>query len=168
MKRVFACVFRAGLLRSLCRTCPAVLLGLATALSCSSQKDSQAYVPSAPGAVQPDGGGRLVAEATACGQLKTAESSARQALGCEAVTRACPQSIRPAGGASCFQYDQLSIDACVTRYASFESCDDFVLHPCLISALSDCGAAAEGGAGGAAGAPASPADPELAAGAGGA
>jgi hypothetical protein len=135
--------------------CCAVLV---VAASCSSQKDTEAYVPSERGAVQPDSGGPLLAEGPACDRLKSAESSARATLGCPAVTRECPAYIRPAGIADCFLYSQDSIDSCSALYDSFKDCADFDKHPCLISAVDNCtfsdaGVPGDGGAGGAASTP---------------
>ncbi|MET0790641.1 MAG: hypothetical protein ABW061_03910 [Polyangiaceae bacterium] len=135
-----------------CLSCAA----LVAAASCTSQKDTQAFVPSGRGAVQPDAGGALLSEAAACAKLKAAESSARSTLGCPSLTRECPSYIRPAGGSDCFQYSQPSIDGCATLFASFTTCADFETHPCLISATDTCtfsdgGAPGEGGAGGAGG-----------------
>jgi hypothetical protein len=143
--------FRAASLRALCFS----LLALAAAASCSSAKDTEAFVPSMPGAVQPDTNGTLVDEATACSKLTKAESSARSDLGCEAAKHSCPDYIRPAGGAACFRYDEGSVEGCVKLFGTFTQCDDFEQHPCLLSAVSKCsdlGAAGEGGMGGMGGA----------------
>ncbi len=129
-------------------------VALVVAASCSKQKDTQDYVPSQRGAIQPDAGGQLRDEVTACETLTTAEASARKDLGCPAVARSCPDYIRPAGGADCFQYEQASLDGCVELFRSFTSCEDFALHPCLVSAVSKCDSVGgEAGAGGAGGAP---------------
>jgi uncharacterized membrane protein YgcG len=141
-----------NLLRLLRLSCPALVLASAGALSCSSVKDTEATVPSQRGAVQPDGGGALVTEADACDKLTKAEKQARAALSCPAVTRECPGYIRPAGNDACYLYDQASIDGCTTLFRQFTSCEDFALHPCLISASSLC----DTGEGGAGGAPSSP------------
>ena len=124
-------------------------VALVVAASCTSQKDTQDYVPSQRGAVQPDAGGKLVAETPACDALTGAEAKARKDLGCPALAHACPEYIRPAGGADCFQYDQASLDGCVDLFSSFISCEDFTLHPCIVSAVSKCDSAGEVGAGGA-------------------
>lgn len=139
-----------------------------SAASCTTEKDTEAYVPSGRGAVQPDAGGPLLAEDVACSKLKAAESRARTELGCPEQTRACPDYIRPAGGADCFQYSQASIDGCAALYTSFSTCADFDAHPCLLSAVDKCevtpppsgegGAGGQGaGDGGASGAPSMPA-----------
>jgi hypothetical protein len=131
--------------------------------SCTSVKDDEPSVPSQPGAVQPDTTGVLLDEASACSQLDNAEKSARSDLGCSAATHTYPDYIRPAGGAACFAYDKGSVAACVKLYQGFTACTDFDVHPCLITAVSQCdvGAGGEGGMGGAA-------PVEAAAGAGGA
>ena len=157
---------------------------LVAAASCTSQKDSEPFVPSGRGAVQPEASGPLLAEGAACEQLTSAESSARAQLGCPAVTRTCPDYVRPAGGADCFQFSQGSIDGCADLYASFTACADFDAHPCLLSAVDKCESSpeptGEGGAGGqgaqggapssagAAGEPGTAGDSSVNAGAGGA
>jgi len=130
------------------------LLALAVAAACSSTHDTGDYVPSQPGAMQPDAGGKLVAEDEACAALTKAEADARSALGCPSVKRDCPSYIRPAGGEGCFVYDQASIDGCSAIYRKFTACGDFDLHPCVIAAESQCTepTMGEGGAAGAGGA----------------
>ncbi|HEY4159113.1 MAG TPA: hypothetical protein VGM29_13485 [Polyangiaceae bacterium] len=124
--------------RSLRALCSA--LGLVVVLaSCSQSGDTEDYVPSLAGALQPDGGGALIDEATACSQLVDAETAERKQLGCPAATHAaCPAYIRPAGGADCFSYDQSSLDGCVKAYQGFQSCVDFDRHPCLLVAVANC------------------------------
>ena len=128
-------------------------VSLVMAASCTSDTETEPDVPSEPGAQQPSSGGPLLAEADACSQLKSAESSARAALSCSAVARECPSYIRPAGSSGCFQYSKASLDACATLFSSFSDCADFDKHPCLVSATacpSEPGG--EGGASGTAGA----------------
>jgi hypothetical protein len=129
----------------------AALVALALGVACTKSEDTRDYVPSERGAVQPDAGGALLSETNACSELTAAEAKARAALGCDAVKRLCPAFIRPAGGEACFEYSQASVKGCATLYDSFTGCDDFTLHPCLISAVSNCAGAGEGGAGGAPG-----------------
>ncbi|HKO51264.1 MAG TPA: hypothetical protein VJV79_26325, partial [Polyangiaceae bacterium] len=117
---------------------------------CTKSKDTEEYLPSERGAVQPDAGGPLISEGSACDELSAAEADARKAQGCGAVARQCPEFIRPAGGEACFEYSQASVKGCSALYDSFTSCDEFTRHPCLISAVSNCDGAGAGGAGGAA------------------
>jgi hypothetical protein len=134
------------------------LVALAAAVSCTSAKDTEDFVPSQPGAVQPDSNGNLIDEATACSDLTKAESNARSMLGCAAAKHTCPDYIRPVGGADCFKYDQGSVNGCVAKFAAFTDCDDFDQHPCIVTAIatSQCTTAdtSEGGMGGMGGAPA--------------
>jgi hypothetical protein len=125
------------------------------AASCTSTHDTADVVPPLRGAFQSDAGGKLIDEATACAELTQAESSARAALGCDALKRDCPAYIRPAGGAGCFLYDEASVAGCVDHFNSFGSCDAFDARPCLVTAVSHCdagdsgaGGAGAGGAGG--------------------
>jgi hypothetical protein len=132
------------------------LLATVAAASCTSAKDTEDYVPSQPGAVQPKTNGQPIDEATACAELSKAESSARSTLGCDAAKHTCPDYIRPAGGADCFVYDQGSVTECAKTFGAFTDCSDFDLHPCIVTASSQCtaGDAGEGGMGGMGGAPA--------------
>jgi len=148
----------------------ASLLTVILAASCSSTHDTADVIPSTRGAVQPDGGGKLIDEASACSGLLKAESDARSRLGCDAVKRECPAAIRPVGGPDCYGYDQASLDGCVALYESFTSCAQFDQEPCLLRAVSRCdtldsgagdaagagGQTAQGGAGGGAGAAPAP------------
>ncbi len=135
-----------------CASLFALLLG-ALGASCSSTPDTAEVIPPLGGAVQPDGGGKLVDEDTACAALVKAETDARTKLRCDSVTHSCPSFIRPAGGEGCFVYDQTSIDACSTLYAGFSSCDQFDQSPCLLTAESKCDEpSGTGGAGGESGA----------------
>jgi len=127
------------------------LLGLAAVASCTSAKDTEDYVPSQPGAVQPEPtkNGKFEDEATACLAITKAESGARSMLGCDAAKRTCPDYIRPAGGAACFVYDEGSVTECAKDFGMFTGCDDFDLHPCLVIAKSQCSTdTGEGGMGG--------------------
>jgi len=131
------------------------LLATVAAASCTSAKDTEDYVPSQPGAVQPKTNGQPIDEATACADLSKAEASARSMLGCNAAKHTCPDYIRPAGGA-CFVYDQGSVTECAKTFGTFTACSDFDLHPCIVTATSPCtsGDTGEGGTGGIGGAPA--------------
>jgi hypothetical protein len=114
----------------LCATVISAVLGA----SCASTHDTADVVPSPPGAVQPDAGGKSVDEATACAKVSGAESSARAALSCDPVVRTCPNYIRPAGSDACFVYDEASVNGCVTLFNSFTSCAEFDQQPCLVTA----------------------------------
>jgi hypothetical protein len=125
----------------------ATALGAVLAASCASTHDTADVVPSPPGAVQPDAGGKSVDEATACAKVTGAESSARAALSCEPVVRTCPNYIRPAGSNACFLYDEASVDGCVTLFNSFTSCAEFDEQPCLVTAEPCDSGTSSGGAG---------------------
>ncbi len=144
-------------LRRTARTLCLVSLALVAAASCTTAQDTESYVPSQPGAVQPDTNGKLIDEAMACSQLTAAESSARSMLGCDAAKHTCPDYIRPVGGADCLnKYDEGSVTACAKAFGAFTDCADFDLHPCIVTAKSECttGDTGEGGTGGMGGVPA--------------
>ena len=151
MRSFLVNVFPPRLLRSLCLG----LCAFAAAASCTTAPDTESNIPSQPGAVQPEPSGKFVTEDSACSQLTKAEAQARSGLSCDAAKHTCPDYIRPAGGESCFEYDQGSIDECAKKLKAFTSCDDFEIHPCLLTAKSSCtDSDGEGGSGGATGAPA--------------
>jgi hypothetical protein len=130
----------------LCATVVSAVLGA----SCASTHDTADVVPSPPGAVQPDAGGKSVDEATACAKVTGAESSARAALSCDPVVRTCPNYIRPAGSDACFVYDETSVNGCVALFNSFTSCAEFDQQPCLVTA-EPCDAVDSGASNGGAG-----------------
>jgi hypothetical protein len=127
------------------------LLALAAAASCTSAKDTEDYVPSQPGAVQPKTNGQPIDEATACADLTKAETSARSMLSCPAAKHTCPDYIRPVGGADC-SYDEGSVTECAKQFGTFTDCDDFDEHPCIVTARCTAGDTGEGGTGGMGGA----------------
>jgi hypothetical protein len=129
----------------------ASLLTAVVAASCTATHDTADVVPPLPGAFQPDAGGKLIDEATACAELVKAETTARTALGCDAAKHDCTSYVRPAGGADCFLYDNASLDGCAALYDSFTSCAEFDQRPCLLTAESNCDSSAGVGAGGAGG-----------------
>jgi len=132
------------------------LLGLPLYASCTPSEDTEPYVPSSEGAVQPGGDGAVLPEAEACQRIAAAEDEARDRLGCDAPERAaCPSYIRPAGGSGCYEYRKASVEGCEAAYADAESC---AFAPCIVvavenAALRTCeqsgvGGARTGGAGG--------------------
>ncbi len=146
----------------------ALALGLAclvVAESCSDSDGTDPYIPSQPGAQQPDGSGAALDESAACEQVRAAEEQARVRLQCPDLMRPeCPYYVRPAGS-GCWEFPQDSVDACVEAIGDYTTCNDFSNKPCVLSAVpsSDtcpdspivgaAGATGEGGVGGAAGAP---------------
>lgn len=126
------------------------LLVMGWVTACTESKDTNPVVTPKVGAYQPAPSGVLIDEAEACQAITAAEDAARGSLGCGTVQRApCPEYIRPAGGSSCYQYDQGTVDACVSYYGSLSACVDFIEKPCVVSAVPITGcASSSGGAGG--------------------
>jgi len=101
--------------------------------SCSSREEGTA-VPAAPGAQQPEGGGKQLGEDEACSRVRSAEESARKHLNCEPLQRAeCPYYVRPAG-TGCWTYDEAAVEHCEDALAAYQFCSDFTQMPCLITA----------------------------------
>lgn len=125
-----------------------LLAGWATA--CSESKDTNPVVTPKSGAFQPTPNGVTIGEADACEAITAAEDAKRSALGCGSVQRApCPEYIRPAGGSDCYEYDEGTVNECVSYYGGLTSCTDFTQKPCIVTAVptASC-ASASGGNGG--------------------
>ncbi len=157
-------------------------VGLACAaaqVACSDATDTNDVVPATAGAFQPKANGQRTDGAAACAAITAAEDARRSSLSCGSVQRpACPEYIRPAGGADCYEYDQGTVDACVEYYGGVQSCAAFASSPCVVTAYptASCnggaggsgGSAGAGGSGGAAGGSGGAGGTAGAAGAGGA
>lgn len=135
-----------------------LLLGsLALAAACGRKLETYDDYPARQGAYQPAGNGQVTDEASACSALVAAIDAQRAALSCGADTgrTACPDLVRPAGGADCFDYDQGALDACVAYYAGLSACAQFDTSPCIVTAIAraSCGSGTGGssGTGGASG-----------------
>jgi hypothetical protein len=134
----------------------ALALGVVPAfVSCATSEDTEPFVPSVQGAMQPDDGGDLISEEDACDRLRTAALDAYERLDCDAPAYPdCPGFLRPGGGSGCYEYRADSVDSCEQAYENAASCR--VLAPCLATAelnveLSTCDQPVMDGAGGAGG-----------------
>jgi hypothetical protein len=125
--------------------------------SCTDTANETPF-PAAPGASQTPGGGDQLGEDEACERLRKAEEKARQHLNCPELGRPdCPFYVRPAGS-GCWTYPEASLSACEEAIQAYEFCSDFVMKPCVLTAVAadskSCpalGAAGETGQGGAGG-----------------
>jgi hypothetical protein len=128
-----------------------VLMILAS--SCSEDVATEPVVPAEQGALQPEGGGDAIVEEEACQRLADAIADKDDELDCD-VALECPEGIRPAGGEACLEYDEETVEACVSVIESYEECEEFDTRPCIATALAgtaDPACAPAGGAGGMAG-----------------
>lgn len=116
---------------------------------CSEMEATGDTVPAQPGIQQPSGGGAAVDEVTACRRLEQALSGRRSELGCPAEAVTCPALVRPAAGACSYDYDGVTLEACVEAIGQYASCEDFHRHRCVVTAIERSGCS--GGAGGAGG-----------------
>ena len=87
---------------------------------------------SGDGKVHPPGNGVATSEADACSALTDAASSLALSLGCLSTTQTCPDFLRSEFVTSCLQYDQGSVQGCVTYYGMQTTCAD------LATAVDDC------------------------------
>jgi hypothetical protein len=131
-------------------------------LSCTTDQDTEPFVPALPGATQPVATGSLLSEREACERLLEAATAAYSEHDCELEHAGCPDFVRPAGASGCYQYSEASVEDCESSYAAATSCSN--LAPCFVTAientsLPECelvgGVPSEGGAPGSAGGPGS-------------
>ena len=112
------------------------VVALALAGACSSSYEEKDVFPAKPGLVVPDASGQAIAEAAACSALVDALGNARTRLGCTAGTPpACPGYVRPPGGRQCAQYDQGTVDACVSLINGYSSCAELDSKRCIVTVL---------------------------------
>jgi hypothetical protein len=112
------------------------VVALALAGACSSSYEEKDVFPAKPGLVVPDASGAAMAEAAACAALTDALGNARTRLSCADFNLpACPGSVRPPDGRRCAQYDQGSVDACVSIIDRYGSCDELASSRCIVTVL---------------------------------
>lgn len=131
------------------RWCLVLSGGVCGLCGCEAAEDTEPFVASNPGAVQPEAGGDGISEAEACQQLLDARKEAREQHDCEAERLGCPELIRPLASDPCerYLYDEESLDACVDEISEYASCADFDRKPCLVTALVQEDAVCEAGSG---------------------
>ncbi len=79
------------------------------------------------GKFHPPANGTPMSEEAACEALRDAlqsELQSFQASGCVMTLRTCPSLVQTIGGEPCLQYDQGTIQGCVTYYQDSASCDE--------------------------------------------
>lgn len=84
------------------------------------------------GKFHPPGNGTAMNEAEACTSLTDTQAQRLQFLGCAGTTRTCPEFLRVQFAHECLQYDQGSVQGCMTYYTDQKNCAD------LIQSFNDC------------------------------
>ena len=84
------------------------------------------------GKFHPAGNGTAQSESAACSALTNAASSDALAIGCVSTTPTCPDFLREEFTTACLQYDEGTVQGCVSYYAKATTCDG------LSSAVADC------------------------------
>ncbi len=84
------------------------------------------------GKFHPPGNGMAMNEADACNALTDTQAQRLQFLGCAGTTRTCPDLLRVEFVTHCLQYDQGSVQGCMTYYSDQKNCAD------LIKSIGDC------------------------------
>ena len=95
-----------------------------TSSSSSSSEGGQGQGGESDGKYHPPSNGMAMTEDAACKALQNALSSKVQSLACVMTARTCPDLVRRVGGADCLQYDQGTVQGCVTYYQESASCDE--------------------------------------------
>lgn len=109
---------------------------LALAGACSSSYEEKDVFPAKPGLVVPDASGQAMAEAAACSALADALGKARTRLECNDFTLpACPGLVRPPSGRRCAQYDQGTVDGCVSVIDGYTTCTELQSRRCIVTVL---------------------------------
>lgn len=112
------------------------VLALALAGACSSSYEEKDVFPAKPGLVAPDASGAPMAEAAACAALSDALTSARTRLNCTSPSPPpCPGYVRPPDGRRCAQYDQGTVDACVSIIGGHTTCAELDSKRCIVTVL---------------------------------
>lgn len=101
--------------------------------SCTTDQDTEPFVPALPGATQPVAAGATLSEDEACERMLDAATAAYAKHGCSFEHAECPDFIRPAGASGCYEYSEDSVDACESTYAEASSCVS--LGPCFATAI---------------------------------
>ena len=121
--------------RSLRITTFALVTGLAL-FACDTTDEVEDEVLAPEGPTQPAGDGNPISESLACGRLTAAFAEANTRLSCSESAMSCPDFFR-ASNPPCLQYDEGSINGCVSAYGSAGSCEQVALGCIAISMIVD-------------------------------
>jgi hypothetical protein len=108
------------------------LVALFVLLACSCGDDSTSEVDGGDGKVHPPPNGVLTSEAQACAQLRAALQDRAFALGCSTTMRPCPELLRVQFTTQCMQYDQGSVDGCVSYFSTRSACAELAAEICVV------------------------------------
>ena len=75
------------------------------------------------GKFHPMGNGTAESETDACSALTHAASSLALSLGCISTTPTCPDFLRSEFTTACLQYDEGSVQGCISYYGMAKTCD---------------------------------------------
>jgi hypothetical protein len=114
-----------------------VSLGLLACSSSSTSGTTSGAGGADDGKLHPPGNGVAMSETDACNAVSNALDSDYLALGCVATSQSCPDLLRAQFGADCLQYDQGSVQGCVSYYGMAASCAalDTAASNCVVTAL---------------------------------
>lgn len=105
----------------------------AVSVACSSDDSSGGTGGDKP--YEPAGNGVGMSEADACKAIVDAEDAKRAALACGPVTRPpCPTYLQK-GNPACSEYDQGTVQACVTYIGQHTSCAALTKKTCVVKVI---------------------------------
>jgi hypothetical protein len=73
-----------------------------------------------------------MAEADACSAIENALRDRAFALGCSTTLRPCPELLRVQFTTPCMQYDQGTVDGCVSYFQARTSCGELAVDVCVV------------------------------------
>jgi hypothetical protein len=85
----------------------------------------------------PPGNGMHISEATACDLLSSAQGMQRLTLKCTGTSRTCPDLLRSVFMTECLEYDQGSVQGCISQYFAAKTCDELLkaFDECMITSF---------------------------------
>jgi hypothetical protein len=89
------------------------------------------------GKLHPPGNGMAISEADACNTLSMAQDTQHTSLGCAFTSEGCPDLLRAEFVTQCLQYDQGSVQGCVTYYSMAQSCSalNMAISNCVVTPI---------------------------------
>ncbi len=84
------------------------------------------------GKVHPPPNGVTTSETQACQRLLGALQNRAFALGCSTTLRPCPELLRAQFTTPCMQYDQGTVDGCVSYFNTRSACAELAAEICVV------------------------------------
>lgn len=111
---------------------PALAGLVLSVVTCGADPESTA--DAGDGRYHPDPNGVHVTEAAACDAMASAVRDRAFAIGCSSTLRPCPELLRSQFETACMEYDQGTVDACVTYFEERTECGELDSTSCVLVA----------------------------------